>query len=96
MRRDDDADSHRSPQTGRVCVPLLASQVDFFDPSTVPTVGQLLMELEELSRRGSALDDKAGWERTSLKPYVELFEQHCKALVNQATGVKRGEFSLGL
>ena len=70
------------PSTGRVCVPLLVDEVETFDPELVPTVGQLLMELEEASRAG---DDKAGWERTSLRRYVEVFEAHVKGVVADAT-----------
>ncbi len=32
------------PKTGRVCVPLTAAGADAFDPSAVPTVGQLMRE----------------------------------------------------
>ena len=35
------------PATGRVCVPVNPAQVDAFDPESVPTVGQLLRELDE-------------------------------------------------
>jgi DNA primase small subunit len=74
---------------GRVCVPLLPSEIDKFDPDTVPTVGQLLLELEAAARAG---DDKAGWERTSLKPYIELFERHVEGILKDARGEKRGEY----
>ncbi|CEQ39037.1 SPOSA6832_00509, partial [Sporobolomyces salmonicolor] len=63
------------PGTGKVCVPLLASQIDAFDPDQVPTVGKLLLELEQLARRG---DTQADWGKTSLRPYVELFERHAE------------------
>ncbi|POY74817.1 hypothetical protein BMF94_2090 [Rhodotorula taiwanensis] len=68
------------PGTGKVCVPILASQIDSFDPDTVPTVGKLLLELEELSRRG---DTAADWGKTSLRPYVELFERHAEAVAKE-------------
>lgn len=35
------------PGTGRVCVPVDPSKVDDFDPTKVPTVGQLLRELDK-------------------------------------------------
>ncbi|TKA54269.1 hypothetical protein B0A53_03360 [Rhodotorula sp. CCFEE 5036] len=74
------------PGTGKVCVPILASQIDAFDPDSVPTVGKLLLELEELSRRG---DTAADWGKTSLRPYVELFEKHAEAVAKEHTrGVK--------
>lgn len=37
------------PATGRVCVPVDPSRVDEFDPENVPTIGQLLRELDDLS-----------------------------------------------
>ena len=35
------------PKTGRVCVPVDPSTIDEFDPEAVPTVGQLLQELNK-------------------------------------------------
>ena len=37
------------PATGRVCVPVDPAHIDKFDPESVPTVGQLLHELDERS-----------------------------------------------
>lgn len=36
------------PKTGRVCVPVDPETVDKFDPAAVPTVNQLLRELDAL------------------------------------------------
>jgi len=36
------------PKTGRVCVPVDPDTIDKFDPEKVPTVGQLLSELDTL------------------------------------------------
>jgi hypothetical protein len=35
------------PKTGRVCVPVDPTRIDEFDPVNVPTVGQLLKEIDE-------------------------------------------------
>ena len=35
------------PKTGRVCVPVDPSRIEEFDPAKVPTVGQLLKEIDE-------------------------------------------------
>jgi len=70
-------------------VPILASQIDDFDPDTVPTVGKLLLELEMLARRG---DTAAEWSKTSLRPYVELFERHAENIVKAKTREKKSKF----
>jgi DNA primase small subunit len=36
------------PKTGRVCVPLDLESIDKFDPESVPTLGQLLQELDTI------------------------------------------------
>jgi len=78
------------PGTGRVCVPLLPEQVENFVPEEVPTVGQLLVELEELSK-GDSPNPSAGWESTSLKPYVEIFQRHVEAVLKDARGAQQAD-----
>ena len=56
------------PKTGRVCVPIDPAAADEFDPRKVPTVAQLLSELDEL---GPA----AGMEQTSLAEHVRGFRE---------------------
>lgn len=50
------------PKTGRVCVPIDISDIEAFDPFTVPTLGQLHEELDS---------NKAA---TSMQKYVNFFE----------------------
>ncbi|KAM0787717.1 hypothetical protein ACM66B_003776 [Microbotryomycetes sp. NB124-2] len=76
------------PGTGRVCVPLQTADVEGFDPESAPTVGQLLMELEHLARAG---DEHAGWDKTSLRPYVEAFERHIAPLVKADVRKRKAE-----
>ncbi|GAA5824304.1 hypothetical protein JCM11251_001603 [Rhodosporidiobolus azoricus] len=71
------------PGTGKVCVPLLASQIDSFDPDSVPTVGSLLMEIEALVRQGGGANKYADWSRTSLRPYVEILEKHAEGVARE-------------
>lgn len=40
------------PKTGRVCVPVDPDSIDSFRPERVPTVGQLLRELDENASGG--------------------------------------------
>ena len=42
--------------TGRVCVPVEVSKVDEFEPTAVPTVGQLLRELDRPAA-GNSMDE---------------------------------------
>ncbi|KAJ9117308.1 hypothetical protein QFC20_000455 [Naganishia adeliensis] len=92
------------PGTGRVCVPIDPSQIESFDPAGVPTVGQLLRELdqnhsdsppeevkmdEDSQEEKSAKRSEPDYNRTSLKPYIELFEKHIAAVMREAREHKR-------
>ncbi|KAI0045024.1 prim-pol domain-containing protein [Auriscalpium vulgare] len=68
------------PKTGRICVPIDPERIQEFDPARVPTVGQLLRELDAASPENTA-GEHADWERTSLKPYVEMMEKHASSLM---------------
>jgi len=48
------------PKTGRVCVPVDPAMVDAFDPTTVPTVGQLLQELDEAANQDAGDNARPG------------------------------------
>jgi DNA primase small subunit len=76
------------PGTGRVCVPIDPRKADEFDPLEVPTVTQLLSEIDEW--KGDHEDKKiADWEKTSLKPYVDYFRGFVNTLLKEGGGVKR-------
>jgi DNA primase small subunit len=59
------------PKTGRVCVPMRVQDVDSFDPFTVPTLPQLMRELDEYDGPVVTHD----WQKTSLQPYFEPFQR---------------------
>ena len=44
------------PATGRICVPVDPNDVDSFDPDSVPSVGQLLRELDAIDGIEKASD----------------------------------------
>lgn len=77
------------PGTGRVCVPIDTRKVEDFDPLGVPTVTQLLQEIDDwdgVEEKKKTMD----WEKTSLKPYVEFFRRFVAGLVDEEKGgVKR-------
>ncbi|XP_051195134.1 uncharacterized protein [Lolium perenne] len=58
------------PKTGRVCVPIDPNNCDDFDPSAVPTLSQLL---GELNAAGMQMDSESDWERTSLEKSIRFF-----------------------
>lgn len=53
------------PKTGRICVPVDPELVDEFDPDTVPTVGQLLQELDA-TKAESSTEEHSGTCRFTL------------------------------
>ena len=89
------------PGTGRVCVPINLDKLDRFDPLGVPTVTELLGEIDEFDGREIQMDrggeaDREGstkmpdYEKTSLKPYVEYFKHYVASLLKAENGgVKR-------
>lgn len=70
------------PKTGMVCVPINTRTAEDFDPLGVPTVTQLLGEIDawraEEGEDGKTVQD---WEKTSLKPYVDYFRGFVSALL---------------
>ncbi|KAJ9148484.1 DNA primase [Pleurostoma richardsiae] len=78
------------PGTGRVCVPIDTKHLEDFDPLGVPTVQELLQEIDawkepEEGNPGKPLQD---WEKTSLKPYIEQFRSFVLALMKDERDVK--------
>ncbi|XP_050223342.1 uncharacterized protein LOC126673297 isoform X2 [Mercurialis annua] len=58
------------PKTGRVCVPIDPKYCDEFDPTSVPTISQLL---EEVNAGGARENDEKEVERTSLGLSINYF-----------------------
>ncbi|KAE9961733.1 hypothetical protein BLS_001455 [Venturia inaequalis] len=88
------------PGTGRVCVPIDTRNLDDFDPFAVPTVTELLGQIDEYDRthkkedvdmEGTKLGEKkmADWEKTKLKPYVDYFRAFVSGLLKEERGFKR-------
>ena len=73
------------PKTGRVCVPVDPRTIDKFNPEKVPTVSQLLQELDKTAaaQSGEASEHHSDWERTSLKVYVDMLDKHVMALMEE-------------
>lgn len=76
------------PKTGRVCVSMDPETIDSFSPSSVPTITQLL---DELDKAGEAPSDESGkrpkdYKRTSLAGSLAVFEQFLKKLESSQKG----------
>ena len=78
------------PGTGRVCVPIDTRHIEDFDPLGVPTVTELLKEIDTWTppgheeKHGKTIQD---WEKTSLKPYMEYFRLFVATLVRDEKDV---------
>ncbi|TEB37500.1 prim-pol domain-containing protein [Coprinellus micaceus] len=71
------------PKTGRVCVPVDPRGIDSFDPERVPTIGQLLGELDEgMVVEGEESSPDSDVQRTSLAPYVEMMNKYATSLMD--------------
>ena len=84
------------PKSGRICVPISPNDAASFDPDTVPTVTELLSEVDEWRGKDSDGDVNMGgesqtgearkvqdWEKTRLKPYVEYFRGFVAELMRE-------------
>jgi len=68
------------PKTGRVCVPIQAETVESFDPFSVPTLPQLMKEIDDYEEKdpmedGRTMNIRKDWQKTSLKQYFEPFQK---------------------
>lgn len=87
------------PATGKVCVPLDPKSIASFDPDKVPDVRDLLRELDKHPSTtlpappdpsASAENPVAlNWFHTSLRPYVELFQEHVNGLLKDRLQTKK-------
>ena len=64
------------PKTGRVCVPFNPSKVEKFDPTEVPTVLQLVEEIDKFTAGADeAMKKVKAYKKTSMKEPVAIFEE---------------------
>lgn len=67
------------PKTGRVCVPIDPKKIDDFDPMAVPTISEILEELNSVEKEDSNKKTKE-FNKTSLKECIQVFERFVKKL----------------
>lgn len=88
------------PGTGRICVPIDGRNIEEFDPLAVPTVTELLNEIDEYDSEnppsasnadasGSAERKMQDYEKTRLKPYVDYFRSFVANLMKDERPGKR-------
>lgn len=80
------------PGTGRVCVPIDTKRLAKFDPLGVPTVTELLGEIDAFDGQTTEESDvkkTQDYEKTGLRPYVEYFRTYVAGLLREEKGVKR-------
>jgi len=78
--------------SGRVCVPIDSTNPEAFDPLAVPTVTELLNEIDTWQRSSSENISKerlSDWEKTSLRPYVNHFKEHIDLVMSEERDLKR-------
>ncbi|NXJ23499.1 PRI1 primase, partial [Dicrurus megarhynchus] len=82
------------PKTGRVSVPLDLQRLDQFDPFAVPTITSLCHELDTAGSDGEQEDvgetepkrRARDYKKTSLAPYVRVFEQFVEGMESARRG----------
>ena len=64
------------PKTGRVCVPFNPAKADRFNPEDVPTVLQLVEEIDAFTKDAAdELKNVKAYKKTSMKEPVGIFEE---------------------
>lgn len=81
-------------------MPIDLSRLDEFDPMGVPTVQELLAEIDAWENGKGGIKEEEGeageeklqdWQKTSLRPYVEVFRSHVNAVLrDEGAERKRG------
>ncbi|XP_031205325.1 DNA primase small subunit [Mastomys coucha] len=84
------------PKTGRISVPIDFQKVDQFDPFTVPTISAIFRELDMVSTHEKEREENEveadsrhrvrDYKKTSLAPYVKVFEQFLENLDKSRKG----------
>uniref|UniRef100_A0A7N9CUM8 DNA primase n=1 Tax=Macaca fascicularis TaxID=9541 RepID=A0A7N9CUM8_MACFA len=84
------------PKTGRISVPIDLQKVDQFDPFTVPTISFICRELDAISINEEEKEENEAesdvkhrtrdYKKTSLAPYVKVFEHFLENLDKSRKG----------
>lgn len=81
------------PGTGKVCVPIDTKRLTKFDPLSVPTVTELLAEIDafddKVIEEGGDVKKLLDYEKTRLRPYVDHFRVYVATLLRGEKSGKR-------
>ncbi|RUO96978.1 hypothetical protein BC936DRAFT_141183 [Jimgerdemannia flammicorona] len=81
------------PKTNRVCVPIDPARCKDFDPFKVPTLAQLNKEINEYNGGEKRIAD---YEKTSLKPYMKIFDDFVNGLMKESLQNKKNESAVSM
>ncbi|KAI9268076.1 hypothetical protein BDA99DRAFT_551089 [Phascolomyces articulosus] len=81
------------PKTQRVCVPINPEVCEKFDPLAVPTLSKLSEELNTYDAKDHNDSDRKipDYKKTSLRPYIEIFEKFVNNLIIEKQREKRDD-----
>merc|ERR1719251_73669 len=71
------------PKTGRVCIPFNPKKVDDFNPEHVPTVNQLIDELDKSGKEDKENSNNLEYNKTSLKKPMKVFNDFLQKMSGQ-------------
>jgi len=74
------------PKTGRVCVPFQPSKAESFKPAEVPTVLQLVNEIDAFTKENEDLKNVKAYKKTSMKGPMFIFEEFLSNLASSWKG----------
>lgn len=91
----DEFDPETVPTVG-----MLLRELDRIKPEEVSKVKKEEMDTQEEGNKENSQGDikshqisrEIGWEQTSLKPYVDMFEKHINAIIKDNIRFKKGKF----
>uniref|UniRef100_A0A670ZCJ0 DNA primase n=1 Tax=Pseudonaja textilis TaxID=8673 RepID=A0A670ZCJ0_PSETE len=92
------------PKTGRISVPIDLKKLDDFDPFAVPTISNLCHELDMIGKdegngketEGLPESSRKNYKKTSLAPYVKVFEQFLEEMEKSYKGQRLKNSGKGL
>mgnify|MGYP001034384179 CR=1 FL=1 len=61
--------------SGKLCVPIDPDECDNFDPALVPTLAELIAEIDRFDETHGRDSDTKEYEKTSIKRYIQFFKR---------------------